>query len=227
MLKDLLAVFSGTPVLTGAVSDFHAMLELARAMVHAAHRGHWGPEGGGDFSLSEDDARMNELQQYVRRRIILHLAGAAPSDAEFCLTLMGLVKDVERVGDYAKNLVRLPQMVGTASSVPRRDDPLEQAIFAFAAEIVEFAGDVPAAYADADLERAFGLVAAARARSRVSDALVQRVAAGQYGAATAARMTLTIRFYRRINTHLASVLASVASDTPQYRAPSQPRAVAG
>ncbi|TDJ66551.1 MAG: hypothetical protein E2O39_16250 [Planctomycetota bacterium] len=57
--------------------------------------------------LFRTDIRINETEQRIRREIVVHgsIHGAATFPA--LLVMMSLVKDAERIGDYAKNLFDL------------------------------------------------------------------------------------------------------------------------
>ena len=57
--------------------------------------------------LFKTDVRINKTEQLIRREIVVHgsVHGAATFPA--LLVMMSLVKDAERIGDYAKNLFDL------------------------------------------------------------------------------------------------------------------------
>ncbi len=57
--------------------------------------------------LFETDRRINRTEQAIRREIVVHgsIFGSATFPA--LLVMMSLVKDAERIGDYAKNLFDL------------------------------------------------------------------------------------------------------------------------
>lgn len=57
--------------------------------------------------LYRTDVRINEMEQRIRREIVVHgsIHGAATFPA--LLVMMSLVKDAERIGDYAKNIFDL------------------------------------------------------------------------------------------------------------------------
>ncbi|MEE8466985.1 MAG: PhoU domain-containing protein [Planctomycetota bacterium] len=71
--------------------------------------------GGGDpevirENLYRTDKRINLTEQRIRREIVVH--GSIHGSATFpaLLVMMSLVKDAERIGDYAKNLFELAVM---------------------------------------------------------------------------------------------------------------------
>jgi len=68
--------------------------------------------GGGDpevirEDLFRTDARINLTEQEIRRGIVVHGTVHGASAFPVLLTMMSLVKDAERVGDYAKNIFDL------------------------------------------------------------------------------------------------------------------------
>lgn len=67
---------------------------------------------GGDAKKASDSVRgtdrgINRLEQVIRRELVVHLTVGAGADAHLCLRMMSLVKDAERIGDYAKNILDL------------------------------------------------------------------------------------------------------------------------
>lgn len=209
MLRDLLAAFSEDEALTRASKEFHEMLGLARDMAVSASLLYWNdtavPESD---ALAREDARMNELQQSIRRSVILHLSASDATDVPYCLLLMSLVKDVERIGDYAKNLVSVPMLVGQGLvALPK--DSLTAELREFARAVDDLAKVAPSVYDSSNRERAIELLSAGKARSKACDPLLRRVAAGNYDAATSTRLTLTIRFYKRIQGHFLNLLSSL------------------
>ena len=57
--------------------------------------------------VKSTDRGINRAQQEVRRALMVHATVHDPVDLPQVLTYMSVVKDVERVGDYAKNLYDL------------------------------------------------------------------------------------------------------------------------
>ncbi|MDD9966592.1 MAG: PhoU domain-containing protein [Myxococcales bacterium] len=211
MIKDLLTAFGAESSLSLAADDFQRMTELARDMTLAASAQYWAGPGQLDTRsrLERDDVRMNQLQRSIRRRVFLHLSAGEPADAPYCLALMSLVKDIERVGDYAKNLVAVPHMVGQADTVLPTQDSLVAALREFALGVEQLADAAPAAYKASDPVAIRELLASGKRQSAESVALLRRVARDDCNAALATRLTLTIRFYKRIQGHFMNLLASV------------------
>lgn len=57
--------------------------------------------------LFETDGRINATEQSIRRKIVVHGSVHGSGNLPELLILMSLVKDAERIGDYAKNIFDL------------------------------------------------------------------------------------------------------------------------
>jgi phosphate uptake regulator len=89
--------------------QFGQMLEDGRHVFDAACNAFVG--GTDPTAVGEDlfatDKRINKIEQAIRRELVVHVAVSNKVDYPLCLTLMSLVKDAERIGDYAKNIFDL------------------------------------------------------------------------------------------------------------------------
>ncbi len=103
---------SGTPprILEQAVTDFLAMIEHCHWMHGRADEALWGAADleAARTEIYQRDILVNQAERAVRKAIVAHLAVNPKSDTAFCLILMSVVKDAERVGDYCKNMMDLP-----------------------------------------------------------------------------------------------------------------------
>ena len=88
---------------------FEQMLEDGRHVFDAASNALL---GGADPNVVKDDLwatdkRINANERRIRRRLITHAAAHGHTEFPVCLALMSVVKDAERIGDYAKNIFDL------------------------------------------------------------------------------------------------------------------------
>ncbi len=88
---------------------FEQMLEDGRHVFDAASNSLLG--GADPNTVKEDiwatDKRINANERRIRRRLITHAAVHGRTEFPVCLALMSIVKDAERIGDYAKNIFDL------------------------------------------------------------------------------------------------------------------------
>lgn len=214
MLKEFVDVLTGKHPMQRASDRFNEMHHLALSMVEDASAVYWGRvlSPAERTALYEKDVRVNKLQRRIRKRVIANLSAPVGSDVPFCLLMMSLVKDVERIGDYAKNLVEVPalcgkQAEGVAHSLP--DDAVVAELRQIADSIVALAKEAGGVYEGSNQERARELTLEGRAVAKRCDKLLAQVAKGDYTADVAVDLTLGIRFYKRIDAHILNLMSSL------------------
>ena len=103
-------------------TEFGQMLDSGRHMFDAAANALLG--GTDPDIVKEDlfatDKKINDAQQRIRREIVVHSAVQPAASLPACLTMMSLVKDAERVGDYAKNIFDVACLAPPASEDAER-----------------------------------------------------------------------------------------------------------
>ena len=208
MLKELFNLFRSEDALAHMGRDFSEMLALSYALTLDAGRLFFEEGTGEDLraELSKRDVQINKFERGIRKQVITHLTlGRDSSHVPYCLLLMSIVKDVERLGDYAKNLAEIHGEGGAA--VPDDANGIElrrirgsvEGIFAATSEVVT----------NSDSERAVGLIQEGRRINRRCDELIATVARSTYDAATTTSMVLGARYYKRIESHLLNILSGV------------------
>lgn len=207
MLKELVSIFRGTRSLQGATEAFTEMLGLAQDMVLQASETFWGkPRSAADrTALYETDVRVNKLERSIRKRLIAHLSGPTPSDVPYSLLVMSLVKDVERIGDYAKNLME----VADIAAGPFPEDAIVGELREVRRSVENLAREAVTVFSSADRERAVELTIEGRAVSKRCEALIREVARSSYTPPLVVAITLGARFYKRIAGHFLNLLSGV------------------
>jgi phosphate uptake regulator len=154
--------------------------------------------------LRATDHRVNEAEREIRRELVVHASVHGGIDTPAILIYMSIVKDVERIGDYAKNLFDLANDGADLSSttVAARHLELRDTISRMIVEAAE-------AFGDRDTDRSRDLLAAGDELLDSFDdavsALVRADATGDQAVAQA----LAYRYYKRIVAHLLNVLSAV------------------
>jgi phosphate uptake regulator len=208
MLRELLSIFRSEKTLTDMGQNFTDMLKVTYEMTIAAGEVYFGDSDSPEqrTQIYKRDVRVNKLERTIRKQVIAHLSVAGTSASlPYCLLLMSLVKDVERLGDYAKNLSE----VRDYHPDPLPDDD-------FVGELREIRSGTEAAFAatadvftSSDRERALELTREGREVTHRCDALIERVASSDYSARSATAVVIGARYYKRIAAHVLNVLSSV------------------
>ena len=109
MWKELLDFWKSDDLLQQAWNESFDMLKITQEMyietVHVLR----GDERELDKSVRKKDKIVNQYEQDVRKKVITHLAVKAPSGLPAGMVLVSIVIDIERIGDYAKNMYDLAQ----------------------------------------------------------------------------------------------------------------------
>jgi phosphate transport system protein len=208
MLKELLSIFRAGEPLAEMGENFSKMLGLTYDMTIVAGKVFFSESLQADArtAVYKTDVKVNKLERKIRKQVIAHLSLASErTSVPYCLLLMSLVKDVERIGDYAKNLSEVRDY--HPSALP--DDEIVEEMREIRAEIERGFAEVVPVFESSDHERAVELIREGRDLTRRCDAVVGRVARSDYPASTATCIVMGARFYKRIAAHVLNVLSSV------------------
>jgi hypothetical protein len=162
-------------------------------------------------AVQASDGEVDELVRLVRRELVVHAAvHGVHTDIPAMFTAMSVVKDIERIGDYAKELLALAQLGADLSQDRRRGS-----LTADRDRISELILEVRQALAARDADHAQALLTRATAsmedlETRMAD-LVRTDDPPGGGVAHA----LFLHYARRITAHLMNVLTSLVLPVDQ------------
>jgi phosphate uptake regulator len=208
MLREIISIFRADDPLASMAANYTRMLELTREMTLSA--GRIGLDGNGApadrTGIYDQDVQVNKLERTIRKQVVAHLSVESNSpDLPYCLVLVGLVKDVERIGDYAKNLSELAEL----HPGPLPQDDVAAELQEIRSRVEEMFGAAIEVFHERDAEAAGDLIRGGRADAHRCNALLGRVARGSHSAATTTVLVLALRYYKRIGGHLLNVLSSM------------------
>jgi phosphate transport system protein len=208
MLHELLSIFrSGNP-LKEMADEFGQMLELTCQMTLTAGDIFLGKAVSSEArtSIYSQDVRVNKFERQIRKRVVAHLSTHRNSpDLPYCLLLMSLVKDVERLGDYAKNLSEIADLY--TGELP--DDEIVAELKEIRAGVEEAFRASVEIFPASDRERALTLIRVGKVLAQRSDGLLPRIAKSSYPADVTTAVVLGARYYKRIGGHVLNLLSSV------------------
>lgn len=180
------------------VDDAHAFDLAMSALLDGSP-----PEEIGD-DLRATDHRVNEAEREIRRELVVHASVHGGIDTPAVLVYMSIVKDVERVGDYAKNLYDVAADGGQLNDVA--DTARLQDLRTRVADFIEQCGST---FPDRDTDQARELLSRGDELLDEFDSLVSDLVRGQDQGAKAVARALTHRYMKRIVAHLMNLLSSV------------------
>jgi phosphate uptake regulator len=208
MFRELLSIFRSKNVLAEMGENFARMLQLAQEMTLSAGAVFFGKKISQQDRdhLYQQDIRVNQSERSIRKQVVTHLSIQGNRlDVPYCLLLMSLVKDVERMGDYAKNILELADF--GPDPFPDNEAVRElQAIRQGVEDLFEAALEI---LSSSESDQALRLLREGREIAQRSDVLIESVARANFDASTTTALVLGTRYYKRIGGHLLNVVSSV------------------
>jgi len=108
MFRKWLAIFKKDTLMDRAYQRSFDMLAITMAMCMEAKVDLRQREDSEiDLSMKEKDKEVNKYEREVRRMVFNHLAVQGTADLPSGLALISIIVDIERLGDYAKNMLEL------------------------------------------------------------------------------------------------------------------------
>ena len=170
--------------------------------------------------LRETDEKVNAGEKAIRRELIVHASVHGTYHVPAILVYMSVVKDVERVGDYAKNIWDIASQ--------RRDlagEPEAEEIREIAARLSEMISETGRAFAADDVDAARRLLAEGDQLQDDFDERVNALITATIPSHNDAVYAVLFRFFKRVVSHLMNVLSAVTMPVDQldyFDEPKQP-----
>jgi len=205
VLKELLSLWNDESTLKELFNRFDEMVVDSKEMFNLATSYLVEENEAEDLgrTLVKMDSKLNTLQQVIRRDIITHISVQGAADVVPCLLLMSITKDAERVGDYCKNIYEMSEYVAEL-----KNDPLHPDLIDMRSKMLIWFDQTKRAFDRNDLDLASSTRAEAYLHEKECDRLVMKLAKNS-GERNAVPVALTIRFMKRVASHLGNICSSV------------------
>ena len=160
--------------------------------------------------LKNRDKEINKYQREVRRKIITHFSLQNNiNDISSIMVLMNMVVDIERIGDYSKNILDLaiyyPEKLNTKILHPELHE-IEQVVKSRFDKTVD-------AIKTEDVELASKLIKGFKKQvATASDRIVNNIISGELNiesGSESAAIVLYARYLKRIGSHLKNITTTV------------------
>jgi phosphate transport system protein len=211
MFRKWLLLFKKDTLMNRAYQRSFEMLDITKAMFTEAKESLRQREDSEiDLGIKQTDKKVNSYEREVRRMVLNHLVVSGNVDLPSGLILISIIIDIERIGDYAKNMVEL------AVDHPGKlhGGEFEEIL----SRIEEGVGDnfiqAKKCFEEANTNLALELL---KKYAWVNDACddtvkdVVREKDKSIGPGDAAALVLYTRWLKRINSHLRNITTSVVN----------------
>ena len=215
MLNDIIKLLKRDNLMVQALDECYEMVDICSSMLDACVESLRHRE---DASIGLDvlklDKKLNAFERDVRRKVMTHLAVSGKGDITSGLVLVSIVIDLERIGDYAKNIHDLaiahPSRLVAGSIETQLAEVETLALQNFHKAVHVFkTSDVDAAKA---LMADYKTEISAACRS-IEEALISGNV--DLTASEAVVVALYVRFLKRISSHARNLISSITNPFPR------------
>ena len=212
MFKQIFELFKSDSLYEQALLECHEMLEIDREMFNESTKSLRKSDTAEiPIDIYAMDKKINEFERDVRRKIMTHLVVSGNEDLGSGLILVSVVIDIERIGDYTKNIYDL------AVQHPKKLDggSFEETISNMEADTKNFLNNAIDAFKSQDIDEARKLMVEYKTDiASTSNEVVNTIISGNYGdysADKASAVCLYVRYLKRIAAHSRNLVSSVVN----------------
>ena len=213
IFKDILAIWKSDNLLSQAWEDSLRMLSLSNDIfVQSIQYFNSGENIDAVKALKKEDQSINDYYQLVRRKVLTHYSiDKPPIDTSGGLTLINMVVDIERIGDYCKNISDLtliregPMDFGELSNEIKS---IEEEVESRFTKTIKAIQDQDEVLADELLKSYKKMI------TKVSDDIVKNIASGKIqfkDSSQGASIVLYARYLKRIGAHLKNITSTIVN----------------
>ncbi len=214
MLKELIKLFKKSNLFKEAHQDACIMLNRANNMFDNASaqlRGREIPHP--DIDIFYEERKVDKTERAVRRKVLIHLSATGAMDTPGAIILIGIVIDIERVGDYTTNILELARAANIKLDAGILDDELTE----IELEVEHMFDVVSKAFEEYDKDIAETVInkrLTGRCEILLHQLMTEDVGLKVQNAVVAA---LYIRYLKRIAAHLLNIATSLVQPFDKVR----------
>jgi len=220
MFRELLDMFRGDSLLDESLVQAQCMLEEGRVMfITAVDYLRERDTAELPFNIREKDRRLNEMQQDIRRNLLTHLSVSGIRDINPAMILAAIVVDLERIGDYTKNIAELAEWHPERLEAKKYERQLQD----MEERVRELFDGVIGALRTSNENLAREILADHRNLTQRCDETVRELVSGedQLSKAEAVTVALYIRYLKRVGAHLTNIASAIVN--PYHRIGFKPK----
>lgn len=218
MFREFFQLWKKAGLLNEALKETENMLLVAKNMFSFSLRVLMDKEKE-EKDIYKIDRELNKLQRNVRRKILEHLSINPQQDVTSCLVLITIVIDIERIGDYSKNLIEL------SHKYPQRlKGKYIERIREVEKDIEELFDETINAFKNADIDLAKQIMERhARIAIYCEKVVEDLIEDTEVSSRTGIICALLARYLKRVSAHLKNIASGVSN--PFHRLGYKPKNV--
>ena len=207
MVTNIANLWRGEPLMKKAVSSFIDMLKSDEQLINEAWDAVLGKADIEEIRqpLYDRDKSVNRNEHEVRRLLVEHLTLRPGADISGCLVLMSLVKDAERIGDYAKNVFEVGVMMEGKSKEMKYIDSLSSIHSKLSANMPK----LRSAFTESSEKLAKEILKQYTPIKVELNKMMEDLLEDQLSTREAISTALAARYLKRINSHISNIASGV------------------
>jgi len=158
--------------------------------------------------IFKKDKLINKYERDIRRKVVTHLSVQGSESIAAGLVLSTVIVDVERIGDYIKNIVDLTEMHPEKLNAGDMNGTLHDIELALKRTFEK----APICIEEGDEDLALDIYTATKEIGRTCDEFIKRLICDdqkKMDCSGVAVFALYFRYLKRINAHLRNIISSV------------------
>ena len=212
MFKQIFEIFKSDSLYEQALLECHEMLEIDREMFNESIKSLRSSDTAEiPIDIYAMDKKINEFERDVRRKVMTHLAIGGKDDIGSGLILVSVVIDIERIGDYTKNIYDLAVQHPKKLSAGNFENKLAD----MEKSTVEFLNKAIDTFKDQDIDLARKLMTDYKTDiSSASNDIVNAIVSGandELSPEVAGSLCLYARYLKRIAAHSRNLVSSIVN----------------
>jgi Na+/phosphate symporter len=215
MFNKFKELFGSESLLDEAYKTTLLMLEFDEKMFHASRKTLRETNTSDlPFDIRATDRKINKYEREVRRKVLTHLTIAGNENLVPGLALVSIVIDVERIGDYTKNIAGLANLHnkmlkgGIHESTLQEIEKAIERHFPMVIEVLK----------TQDQDRARTILQVEQDLAKKSDRIVDdMILVKDRSLSTGESVSLAMyaRYLKRVNAHLTNIASSIVNPFPR------------
>ncbi len=166
------------------------------------------------FDIKKMDRKINKYEREVRRNVLTHLSVAGTQNLVPGLALVSIVIDVERIGDYTKNIAGLASM----HKKKLKGGNAEVELVKIEDRIEEEFPQILAVLKNQDKQLGRQILNSEKEIAKLSDKIVNDMileSDKSLNKSDAVSLAMYARYLKRINAHLSNIASSMVNPFPR------------
>tara|TARA_B100001750_G_C15256856_1_gene470650 strand:- start:30 stop:695 length:666 start_codon:yes stop_codon:yes gene_type:complete len=212
MFKQIFEIFKSDSLYEQALNECHDMLDIVKDMFNASVDTLRNSDTAEiPIDIYAMDKKINEFERDVRRKVMTHLVVSGKDDLGSGLILVSVVIDIERMGDYTKNIYDL------AVEHPKRllGNEYEEKLSNIESSTKKFLNETIDVFKNQDIDKARKLMKEYKKDiSSTSSDIVNSIVSGKnnnLSSEQSASLVLYARYLKRIAAHSRNLISSIVN----------------